>query len=359
MFDRLDAYEKGGITYFKILVDTVFKMSSLTVKSLKQIIANFGKDGLSKVQGENVRIIGTLIIAVATCLADCGNLGFESYQHVVDGLSKCNVAKFRDVYRQQSAALTFEDCWNLNGPDFTTVNLTKHWNQVTMSHCSNWQRDVNDHAVNEDYESSIWMRELLEGCLDSELQKQVNDKFERLDAYEKGGITYFKILVDTVFKMSSLTVKSLKQFIADFGKDGLSKVQGENVCHIGTLIISVATCLADCGNLGFESYQHVVDGLSKCNVAKFCDVYRQKSATLTLEDALHGFGDMNSDVVMKKIKGVLHPAMNIYDNLNLGRQWNVSGRSANALPVACDNCGGPHTANKCPQPRDEEKCKKA
>jgi len=51
--------------------------------------------------------------------------------------------------------------------------------------------------------------------------------------------------------------------------------------------------------------------------------------------------------------------MNIYDNLNLGRQWNVPGRSANALPVACDNCGGPHTANKCPQPRDEEKCKKA
>jgi hypothetical protein len=127
--------------------------------------------------------------------------------------------------------LTFEDQWNFSGPDFTTVDLTKHWNQVTMSHCSNWQRDVNDHAVDKDYESSIWMKELLEGCLNSELQKQVNDKFERLDAYERGGITYFKILVDTVFKMSSLTVKSLKQFIANFGKDGLTKVQGENVRH--------------------------------------------------------------------------------------------------------------------------------
>ncbi len=35
--------------------------------------------------------------------------------------------------------LTFEDWWNFSGPDFTTVDLTKHWNQVTMSHCSNWQ----------------------------------------------------------------------------------------------------------------------------------------------------------------------------------------------------------------------------
>jgi hypothetical protein len=228
-----------------------------------------------------------------------------------------------------------------------------------MYQCSNWQRDVNDHAVDEDYESIIWMKELIEGCLNSELQKQVNDKFERLDGYERGEITYFKILVVTVFKMSSLTVKSLKQFIANFGKDGLTKVQGENVCHIGTLILAVATCLADCGNLGFETYQHVIDGLGKCNVAKFRDVYKHKSAALTFEDALHGFGDMSSDAVMKNIEGVLHPAMNIYDNLNLGRQWNVPGKSANALPVTCNNCGGPHTANKCPQPCDKEKCKKA
>jgi hypothetical protein len=54
-------------------------------------------------------ILGTFIIAVATCLADCDNLGFESYQNVVDRLGKCNVAKFWDVYKQKSAALTFDD----------------------------------------------------------------------------------------------------------------------------------------------------------------------------------------------------------------------------------------------------------
>ena len=67
--------------------------------------------------------------------------------------------------------LTYEDCWNFSSPDFATPDITKHWNQVSMSHCSNWQRDVSDHAIDQDYESSIWMRELLEGCLDSELQK--------------------------------------------------------------------------------------------------------------------------------------------------------------------------------------------
>ena len=168
-------------------------------------------------------------------------------------------------------------------------------------------------------------------------------------------------MVDTVFKMSSLTVKSLKEFISDFGKNGLTKVQGENVRQVGTLIIAITTCLAVCNNLGFESYQQVVDGLGKCNVAKFWDVYKQKSASLTFNDALYGYGDMSSTEVLKKIKEVLHPAMNIYNNLNLGGQWNSPGCSTNANlgPPTCDNCGGPHISPEFTLPCDEEKCKKA
>ena len=74
----------------------------------------------------------------------------------------------------------------------------------------------------------------------------------------------------------------------------MTKVQGENVRQVGTLIIAVTTCLADYNNLGFESYQHVVDGSGKCNVAKFRDVYKQKSAALTFDDALYGYGGMPS-----------------------------------------------------------------
>jgi hypothetical protein len=218
---------------------------------------------------------------------------------------------------------------------------------------------VNDHAVDVNYESSVWTKELLEGCLDPELKKQVKDKYDRLNLYKKGGITYFKIVVDTVFKMSSLTVKSLKEFISDFGKNGLTKVQGENVRQVGTLIITVSTGLADCNNLGFESYQHVVDRLGRCNVAKFWDVYKQKSAALTFDDAFYGCGGMPSADVLKKIEDVLYPAMTIYNNLNLGGQWNTPGRSVNSVPPVCDNCGGPHIAPECPLPHDEEKCKKA
>jgi hypothetical protein len=72
--------------------------------------------------------------------------------------------------------LTYKDCWGHNNPNFSLVDISQNWNQVTMSHCKNWQRDVNNHAVDVDYESSVWTKELLESCLDPELKKQVKDK---------------------------------------------------------------------------------------------------------------------------------------------------------------------------------------
>jgi len=40
--------------------------------------------------------------------------------------------------------------------------------------------------------------------MDPELRKVVEEKFLKLDAYQQGGITYLKIILDTVFKMSSM-----------------------------------------------------------------------------------------------------------------------------------------------------------
>jgi hypothetical protein len=66
-------------------------------------------------------------------------------------------------------------------------------------------------------------------CLDPELKKQVDEKYTRLNDYEKGGISYFKIAAYTIFKMSSIAEDSLKSFMKEFGKQGLAKISHENV----------------------------------------------------------------------------------------------------------------------------------
>ena len=85
--------------------------------------------------------------------------------------------------------------------------------------------------------------------IDTELKRQVDEQYRELDLYQQGGISYFKIVMDTVFKMSSMTEESLKSFIKDFGKNGLAKVPNENVCLITFQVDGVAERLADNSSL--------------------------------------------------------------------------------------------------------------
>ncbi len=88
-----------------------------------------------------------------------------------------------------------------------------------MDHILNWQRDFNGYSSDVDHVSSIWIKDLLASLMDPELKRQVDEQYSELDIYQQGGISYFKITVDTVFKMSSMTEESLKSFIKDFDKE--------------------------------------------------------------------------------------------------------------------------------------------
>jgi hypothetical protein len=200
--------------------------------------------------------------------------------------------------------------------------------------------------------------------MDTELKRQVDEQYRELDLYQQGGISYFKIVVDTVFKMSSITVKSLKSFIKDFGKNGLARVPNENVCLITFQVDGVGERLADSNLLRSKSLTQHVEGFTYCSVPKFKMVFVNKSVEHTYQDATGGssLGSMSSADVLLKIKETSCAAVAIYDHLQLGKKWNLPGKHVNNAVIVskCDNCGDPnHLSPKCPKPRDEEKCKKA
>ncbi len=79
-----------------------------------------------------------------------------------------------------------------------------------MDHILKWQHDFNGYFLDVDHVSSIWIKDLLALSMDTELKRQVDEQYRELDLYQQGGISYFKIIVNTVFKMSSMTEESLK-----------------------------------------------------------------------------------------------------------------------------------------------------
>jgi hypothetical protein len=185
-----------------------------------------------------------------------------------------------------------------------------------------------------------------------------------LNLYQQGGISYFKIVVDTVFKMSSMTEESLMSFIKDFGKNGLAKVPNENVHLITFQVDGVAERLADSSLLCSKSLTQYVEGFTYCSAPKFNMVFVNKSVEYTYQDATGGssLASMFSADVLLKIKETSRAAVAIYDHLQLGKKWNLLGKHVNNAVIVpkCDNCGSPnHLAPNCPKLRDEEKCKKA
>ena len=124
------------------------------------------------------------------------------------------------VYHDIVSKDAWEDRWDMTNPDREIIDLTAHWGKVTLDHhCCKWQRDFNGYSDDANHVSSIWIKELVMNSLDPELKKQVYEKYSKLEAYQQGGITFFKITMDTVFKMSIMAEESLKSFIKDFGKN--------------------------------------------------------------------------------------------------------------------------------------------
>jgi hypothetical protein len=160
-----------------------------------------------------------------------------------------------------------------------------------------------------------------------------------------------------------MTEETLKFFIKEFGKNGLSKVPNENVHLITFQVDDVAECLADSGLLRSESLTQYLEGFTYCSIAKFKMVFVNKSVEYTSQDAMGGsfLASMSSNDVLLLIKETSCAAVSIYDHLQLGKKWNLPGKHANNAVIVptCDNCDNPnHLSPKFPKPYDEEKCKK-
>jgi hypothetical protein len=231
------------------------------------------------------------------------------------------------VYRDIMGEDAWDARWDASNPYREIIDLTIHWGKLPLDHIHKWQPDFNGCSSDVDHVSSIWIKDLLASLMDTELKQQVDEQYSELDLYQQGGISYFKIIVDTVFKMSSMTEEPLKSFIKDFGKNGLAKVSNENVCLITFQVDGVAERLADLSLLCSESLTQCVEGFTYCSVLKFKMVFVNKSIEYTYQDGMGGssLASMSSGDVLLKIKETSCAAVAIYDHLQLGKKWNLPG----------------------------------
>jgi hypothetical protein len=121
MFDELDLYEQGGVTYIKIALDEIFTISNTVVTSLQGFFEAFAKDGIAKVPNEDVRAATEQIIAIAERLAKVSALPSESTRHILEGFTLCSVIVFRQTFAHLLVAERLQQLCYL-----TNLEMTLH-----------------------------------------------------------------------------------------------------------------------------------------------------------------------------------------------------------------------------------------
>ena len=77
------------------------------------------------------------------------------------------------------------------------------------------------------------------------LVDRIDKKFDELDLYEQGGVTYIKIALDEMFTISNTVVTTLQGFFEAFAREGIAKVPNEDVRASTEQIVAVAERLAE------------------------------------------------------------------------------------------------------------------
>ena len=266
-----------------------------------------------------------------------------------DMISPFVIPDFIDPY-----ALSVEDRWG--DRKLTGVNLLKNWGKVTLKQCRNWQRDSFDYACTEDLTSMEWAKSLMMNSCDVLLVDRIDEKFDELDLYEQGGVTYIKIALDEMFTISNTVVTTLQGIFEAFAREGIAKVPNEDVRASTEQIVAVAERLAEVSALPTESTRHILEGFTRCSVI----VFRQTFAHLLVAERLQRLCYLTNRYDSSRlidIKRLYKEANDLFNSLNVSNEWNIPSKHR---VDACFNCGDPdYSVPICPKPIDQNRIDKA
>jgi hypothetical protein len=258
-----------------------------------------------------------------------------------DMISPFVIPEFVDPF-----ALSVDDC--CGDRKLTGVNLLKNWGKVFLKQCQNWRRDSFDYAC-EDLTSMEWAKSLMMNSCDVLLVNRIDKKFDELDLYKQGGVTYIKIALDGMFTISNTVVTTLQGFFEAFAKDSIAKVPNEDVRAATEQNIAVAERLAKVSALPSESTHHILEGFTWCSVIVFRQTFAQLLVAERLQQ-LRYLTNRNDSSRLFDIKRLCKEANDLFNSLNVSNEWIIPQKH---FVDACFNFGDPDhgTIPKCPKPR--------
>ena len=241
-------------------------------------------------------------------------------------------------------------------PTFGTsdkVDLLTHYANVSMESCKAWTRVIGIHGTDDVQESNMWLKELLINSSTTTLHRKVCETHDALDVQEQGGVTYFKIMMETIVEMTEEVAKAAKALIENFS---LKKVQGENVTYARSRMMAVASVLQQSDLLNKDHYEAILDGLCQCSLPDFARIFENIKANGYTQAIAGTQAGLIGKTVYQRIEQLFNIGEARFRKLSSADEWPAKGDGASAFSVhlgKCYNCGGDHMLPDCKKEKDE------
>ena len=154
--------------------------------------------------------------------------------------------------------------------------------------------------------------------------------------------------------MTSDVLTALKSVITQFGKNGLAKINGQNVSVVTKPLTAVVKSLAGVNVLSDEAVLSVLKGLSIGSVPEFTAVFSLEHTKACSSQSTSTYTG-RSTTALEIILGHLRLAMDLYNFMSMRCGGHVPGYRNIYQVNSCWTCGGNHVINKCTKPKGQNK----
>jgi hypothetical protein len=160
------------------------------------------------------------------------------------------------------------------------VNLLTDYRKVSWESVLEYQRFVTLYLSDADVESSLWVRKKLDNSVDDTLLVQIKQRFDKLPKAQRGGITLWKLLVDTLYENSFENKTLIVNYLTDHK---LSDTPGHDV-SISSSCNVAATRSLDERDLPSDIVDRYLKSMLDCSVEEFVDVVRAFKGMVQTQD---------------------------------------------------------------------------
>jgi hypothetical protein len=185
-----------------------------------------------------------------------------------------------------------------------------------------FQAFVTRYLSDGDVESSNWVKQKLDNSVEPNLLVQVKQRFDKLPITQQGGLTLWKLLVDTLYANSYENKTLIVNFLTN---QKLSNTPGHDVSIAATCFIAAARSLDPC-DLPSLLVQDFLRCMSDCRVEDFTDTVRAYKGAIKIQDNSTVDQLSQLDIIAAKLTAE-------YRTLLKKKEWIDAGSKSSAFKI--------------------------